>query len=266
MRALPQDNLAYPVLIILNTGSMGTGCVINAVEGNYLATAKHVLFDEKNNLKGNVAILKSYTPDLVATDFTKFTLDLNIVTSNSNIIAHTNHDVCLVRLLTKDDQGNSTHTPGVTLDNLSSRGVCGININTTVKMYQDVLISNDVFIFGYPASIGLRNSPQFNSEIPLLRKGIVAGKNDQNSTIILDCPVYQGNSGGPVIEVEHMPGGISYKLIGLVSQFVPVEDHWKNLSFGIVNTQWSNSGYSVVVPVDFINDLINQLNATTTTP
>lgn len=266
MRALPQDNLAYPVLIVLNTGSMGTGCIINSDEGNYLATAKHIFFDEKNNLKGDSAILKSYTPDLVAADFTQFTLDLGVVTNNSNIIAHAKHDVSLVRLTTKDKQNEISHTKGVSIDRVSSRGICGISISTSIKLYNDALISNDVFIFGYPASIGLKTSPQFNSEIPLLRKGIVAGKNDSNMTIILDCPVYQGNSGGPVIEVELMPGGISYKFIGIVSQFVPVEDHWKNLSFGIINTQWSNSGYSVVVPVDFIIELINQFNGNKTNP
>lgn len=260
MRALPQDNLAYPVLITLNTGSMGTGCILNSDNGNYLVTAKHVLFNDQNNLNGATATLKSYTPDLIDTDYTKFTVDLNQVLHDSNLVLHATHDVCLIRLTTIENT-TTTHVTGVEINNTSSRGVCGVRMNHTTKVFSDVLISNDVFIFGYPASIGLRNSPQFNSEMPLLRKGIVAGKNNSNSTIILDCPVYQGNSGGPVIEVEHMGNSISYKLIGIVAQFVPVEEKWQNLSFGIVNTQWSNSGYSIVIPVDFINDLMTQINS-----
>jgi len=258
MRALPQNNLSYPVLIELNTGSIGTGCILNCTEGNYLATAKHVFFDEKNNIKGTIASLRSYAPDLIDTDYTKFTLDLNIISQNSNIKYHAIQDVCLIRLTVIDDSKNVTHTPGTVVNKISSKGLCGININSSIKLFNDVLISNDIFIFGYPASIGLRHSPQFNTSMPLLRKGIVAGKNNTNLTIIIDCPVYQGNSGGPVIEVEKILGGISYKLIGLIAEFVPAEEHWKNLSFGIINTQWSNSGYSIVVPVNFVNELLNQ--------
>ena len=257
MRSLPQDNLAYPILITLDSGGQGTGCIINCQEGNYLATAKHVIADNQNALKGAVATLKSYTPDLIETDFTQLTLNLDVISTNSKIKFHPVHDVCLIQLMDNNESGMNPSI-GVTVDQISSFGVCGINIDKTVKLFSEVLISNDVFIFGYPSSIGLKSSPQFNSDMPLLRKGIVAGKNSSNSTIILDCPVYPGNSGGPVIEVEVTPGGINFKLLGLVVQFVPVVEQWKSLLYNTVNSQLTNSGYSIVVPVDFVKEVINQ--------
>lgn len=44
IRALPDDNLAYPVLITLKN-STGSGFYVNTNTGMYLVTAKHVLFD-----------------------------------------------------------------------------------------------------------------------------------------------------------------------------------------------------------------------------
>jgi hypothetical protein len=80
----------------------------------------------------------------------------------------------------------------------------------------------------------------------LLRKGIIAGKNDVLKAIILDCPIFYGNSGGLVIEVETMSlGNINYKAIGLITNFIPYNKIWLQ-----------NSGYSIVVPMDFVEELI----------
>lgn len=259
MQQLPKNNLAYPVLITVSTDSMGTGCYIVDDGIIYLSTAKHVLFDENNDLRGTTATLKSYTEDLNENDYTQIDLDLNLLLRNTNILFHNMYDVCVIKLLTISATGNeSDAVEGVLITNESSQGIVGIDINKTSKVYSEVLISNNIFIFGYPVSIGLQNLPQINYSMPLLRKGIVAGKNDSNKTIILDCPIYQGNSGGPVIELEDEGNQIIYRLIGLVSQFIPVEDRWENKSFGLTNIQWSNSGYSVAMPVDFIKDLLPQ--------
>lgn len=257
MRALPKDNLAYPILIRLDTGSMGTGCMINCPDCIFLATAKHVLFDQSGKRLGGSANLRSYTPDLQENDCTQITIDLSQVEADSNLKVHAAQDVCLIKIF-KRNGGNWQPLSGVNVDQISSVGICGINIDQTAKLYADVMESNDIYIFGYPVSIGLKSSPQFNSILPLLRKGIVAGRNDHNKTIIIDCPVYKGNSGGPVIEVEmDFPRGISYKLIGLVIQFIPVEEKWYSLLYQTTNTQISNSGYSVVVPVDFVREVID---------
>lgn len=58
-RAIPDDNLAYPVLINLtdctsNVGSIqATGFFLNAPSATYLVTARHVLFNEAVRLAPN---------------------------------------------------------------------------------------------------------------------------------------------------------------------------------------------------------------------
>jgi len=63
-RAIPADNLAYPVLVSLDNGSSGSGFFLNTGSRTYLVTASHVLFDETSgNLRGKQATLLSYSKD-----------------------------------------------------------------------------------------------------------------------------------------------------------------------------------------------------------
>ncbi len=126
-----------------------------------------------------------------------------------------------------------------------------------IEKYENVQIGDDVFVLGYPTSIGLQRSPQFDPERPLLRKGAIAGKNVAKKTIIIDCPVYYGNSGGPVIVQYSESFSTYYKLIGVVSEFVPYEEDWVNTKNGLTNISITNSGYSVVVPIESILYLFN---------
>jgi hypothetical protein len=48
-RAIPDDNLGYPVLITLPGVGTGSGFYINATKYTYLVTAKHVLFNPQSN-------------------------------------------------------------------------------------------------------------------------------------------------------------------------------------------------------------------------
>lgn len=93
--------------------------------------------------------------------------------------------------------------------------------------------------------------PQIDPGRPLLRKGIVAGQNLDKRSIILDCPAYFGNSGGPVIEIDEVSiAERQYKMIGVVDQYVPYAEGGK--TFAIM----ANSGYSVVTPMDFVLELV----------
>jgi hypothetical protein len=128
--------------------------------------------------------------------------------------------------------------------------------DTNLKKFNDVLISNEVFILGYPSSLSFNNDPQIEYKRPLLRKGIVAGKNLIKETIILDCPVYFGNSGGIVIQVDEIGNGVrKFNIIGVVSQYIPFVERLKSLQLGYENVSFENSGYSVAVPTDTILEL-----------
>lgn len=259
MRNIPDDNLAYPVLLKFDTGSSGSSFTLRNDDKIFLITAKHVLFDEKNNLRGKTIELISPTKDLDDESVTKCLVDLQKVT----ILSHETSDVAAIELAFAkkgDQQGKHyiEYHQGISIHEKGKSGTVSVNAKSSTKLLKDVLISNDVFVYGYPTSLGLKNSPQFDYHKPLLRKGIVANVYKDLGTIILDCPVYYGNSGGPVVEVELNGIASSHKIIGVVSQFIPFVEEWLNTKSGLIqHKELTNSGYSVAVAMDKVFELIN---------
>jgi hypothetical protein len=276
-RAIPDDNLAYPVLITLKNGSTGSGFYLNNSSATYLVTAKHVLFDPRTHeLISTGAELLSYPRDLADTGRFLFDVNLTTLQAQGSTKAHQSEDIVVVKLFTlaenkpdpvtnnnNTNPANATPTfkltavPGVVTKESAKSGVVGVNANSdVVGLFDSVLIGNEAMVFGYPSSLGLQQSPQFDSHRPLLRKGIVAGKYPQGHSIIIDCPVYPGNSGGPVLQVTAIDIlRKHYSVIGLASQFVPFVETWSNVQLGSYTTIL-NSGYSVVTPMDGVLDLI----------
>jgi len=112
-------------------------------------------------------------------------------------------------------------------------------------------------MFGYPTSLTGLIREIFDPSEPLLRKGIVAGINLGKRTIIIDCPAYFGNSGGPVIQIEHPAlNQTRFRIIGLVSGFVPFQEEWENKTMGYSHLIKSNSGYTVVEPIEIALELV----------
>ena len=111
---------------------------------------------------------------------------------------------------------------------------------------------------GGAGTLGIKDIPQIDPLRPLLRFGIIAGTNPSNKTIILDCPAYPGNSGGPVVEVEQVNiSTYDLRIIGVVSQFVPFAETWVNVTHKYQNLTISNSGYAIAVSMDPVLELIN---------
>jgi hypothetical protein len=79
-------------------------------------------------------------------------------------------------------------------------------------------------------------------------------------TLILDCPSYPGNSGGPVIRYVSDGLHYEYSLVGMVIQFIPYEEVWVNRENKLVNREWSNSGYSVAISADDILEVVATMN------
>jgi hypothetical protein len=260
-RAVPDDNLAYPVLVTLKGGVQGSGFFLNLQAGQFLVTARHVLFKEgTDDLLSPEAEILSYAKDPNDKGKNIFQLDLAALKQTGNIKRHTTHDVAVVRIGvpiqgTNPDSLNTV--AGVVIREMTVSGVLGV-AESAIKRFADVLTANKVFIFGFPTSIGLKASPQIDYLRPLLRAGVMAGTNEQARTIILDCPVYKGNSGGPVLEVEEERLGAKFRIIGVVSQFVPVAETWLNMTHGYSNMNISNSGYAIAIPMDFVLDITSQ--------
>jgi V8-like Glu-specific endopeptidase len=260
VRAIPDDNLAYPVLITLKNGSQGSGFFLNASKATFLVTARHVLFKQKtDDLLDSDAEILSYARDPKDTGKNEFVLDLKALKQNGEIRRHADHDVAVIRIGIRDESAQRTlnATKGVSMRQMAKTGILGV-AESTIKCFSDVLTANQVFIFGYPTSLGLKTIAQIDHLRPLLRGGIVAGTNNQTKTLIIDCPAYGGNSGGPVLEIEQEDRGRRMWIIGVVSQFVPAVENWVNVPHGYANTNVYNSGYTVSTPMDFVMELVAQ--------
>jgi hypothetical protein len=121
-------------------------------------------------------------------------------------------------------------------------------------MFHDVTVSNDLFLFGYPTS--LASNAQLDRSTPLLRRGIVAGKTE-DQRLVIDCPVYFGNSGGLVMDVNECPNGRTYRGIGIATEMVPfTEELWSKQFKKQVGVRYENSGYAIVEPMDRILELL----------
>jgi V8-like Glu-specific endopeptidase len=257
MQDIPGDNLSYPALIVFDTGSSGSSFFLKYNGKNYLITAKHVLFNADGELRGDSMSVTSQPRD--ESDDSKNIFSVNL--SEARIFSHLSEDVAAIEwgVLEKTNVKNQhmvNHCRGVNVKQKTLSGTVSVPKIYT-KLLDEVLIANSVFLSGYPNSLGLQQSPQFDYEKPLLRKGIIANKNPKMSTLILDCPVYYGNSGGPVVQVEDVGHQIEYRVIGVVSQFIPFVEVWENKQNGLKNETASNSGYSVAVSMDKVFELID---------
>ena len=262
VRAIPDDNLAYPVLIMLRTGSTGSGFFLNTTTNVYLVTARHVLMDgQAASLQCPVAELVSYSGDPDDRTANRMLLDLGLLLSNKCVNVHKTCDVMAIKLFSSITNGvpcpsgQMATMPGVAVVQASSNGVVGVKLGA-VKRYDDVLVANEVYLFGNPSSLGIQEQPQLDPLRPLLRKGIVAALNDKSHSIVLDCPAYPGSSGGPVLEAEGGQAGRQMRVIGVVCQFVPSAEVWVNASNGFANRNLSNSGYSIATPMDPVLELM----------
>jgi hypothetical protein len=261
-RAIPDDNLGYPVLITTPSGNTGSGALVNTSGALFFVTAKHVLFDKGGKLREQAAQLLSYSKDPANREPNIEVLDLAMLDKAGLISAHPGHDVAVIKLadvVTQESadpagkQYSITLRPGVQI--VKSAGLVTAG-NDVIKRFEKVLVGNEVVLYGYPISLALEKNHQLEPLRPLLRKGIVAGQNFQNKSIVLDCPVYPGNSGGPVFQVEQTsPFQKSVSMIGIVAEYVPFEDQGR--SFALTN----NSGYSIATPMDFAIELIEAMQA-----
>jgi hypothetical protein len=250
-RALPDDNLAYPVLVTIGN-SKGSGFYLSTAMAMYLVTATHVLFDPfTGRLIDTTFSLLSYSRDLSDQTSNIVVVDTKQLPPDS-FVRHQSQDVTVVRLfqIPHDHPQEVGALPGVTIRSLAKAGFLSVPL-ANIKTYDKVLIGNDVVLLGYPTSLGLQAMPQLDSNRPLLRKGIVAGENPRTHSIILDCPAYFGNSGGPVIEVDQESLIMKrYNIIGVVDQYIPYLDAGKMFAMT------ANSGYSIAVPMDYVLELV----------
>ncbi len=258
--AIPEDNLLYPVIIALDSGGTGSGFYLNTKKATYLVTAKHVLYKkegEKESLSGKTAVLQSYDRD---SNIQVLRINLEKLVQNNTILCHPTEDLVIIKVLGADvkDQGRVKFLEGVITD--GNVKITGVPLEG-IKRLQDVHVGNDVYIFGYPTSL---QNPALGIDFtkPLLKKGLIAGKDLKSKKIILDASLYFGTSGGLVLQfgynTEH-PLAREYRAVGIVLMTVPFINEFKSKQYGYSNLEFENSGYSLALPMDFLLDLIKDV-------
>lgn len=248
--------LPLPVHVEFPGISSGSGFYIQHSNRLAFATARHVLFQKNGELVSTNLSLTSPSVFPTNSGFVKCSANLAILLPNKNVRGHLTHDVALVFLAELQSDGKITEKQGVTFTTKDGMQPLAAS-SAAIKRLNDVQIGCDVYIYGFPVSIGLRNSPRFDYSKPLVRRGLIAGTYKEQGTIIVDSSVYFGNSGGPVVQIA--PNGItswSVGIIGIVSELIPFVEVWENKAYKFSNHTLSNSGYSVVEPMDFVLELL----------
>jgi hypothetical protein len=253
---LPTGYFSLPVLITLSDGSTGSGFFLDASNHIFLATARHVFFNEKGQLKATNATLLSNQDNPTNHGRCEIQVDLAALQTAGEIRPSATHDVAVVRFGVSHNDLSYNLYNCVKLITNSGPSLNAIP-TSFLSRFSEVNLGEEVIVFGYPGSVGLQQSPKFDYSKPLLRKGIISGLYDQTHTIIIDSSVYFGNSGGPVVQVEHVdPFRKRYNVIGVVSEMIPFVDVLKSERFGYSNINVANSGYAVIEPVDFILEIL----------
>jgi hypothetical protein len=266
---IPHDNLAYAVLLSINEGkSLGSGFRMKVSGLNYLVSAKHVLYDRRDQLYGTTLIVTGHSPDRSATSPFILQVDLD----KAKILTSSKFDIAAIligRNKALDGHDHTTPLKKLQVDLKRPTALVGESYVTSLQkgsgtavsvdveatgMLNSVSLASDVYLLGYPTSLGMQQNEYYDFSKPLVRKGIVAGIDEAKSTFVIDCPSYPGNSGGPV--VEHCSDG-HFRVTGVVSKYIPYETKWHSNRGDVVNTDISNSGYTVCVSIDAVLSLFS---------
>lgn len=240
--------------------SVGTGFyAFDTTTGNiFLITAAHVLVDpQTSSLYSAVALITSYRLNSLTDSKDSFYVDLQAAHSAKLFKFNSKSDVAVI-LIGHSKNGAITY-PSFFKRISKDRANLNLHDLASGRKMNSLSTMDDVYMAGYPVS--LQYNRVFDSTRPLIRHGIVSGVDFKTKWIITDAPGYHGNSGGPVVvrELINEPGGIKayYRLIGVASMIIPLEEKWFSMLYGHQNTTVYNSGYSVIAPIDAVLDQIS---------
>lgn len=243
--------ISSTVNISFENGKGASGFLYSNSVKIYLVTAKHVLFEYDELARKNTLIYDEcdLTYFLIDSDrnlskINKY-LDLDYQDIFGKVFASENSDIAIIELGERKDSliFISHQKKSFTSDKRPSQFIYSKD-----EVLNDSLITigNQVFVFGYPRSVGLISRIQYDESKPLVRQGIIASRNENYKTLIIDALTFTGNSGGPVIQQFNYGG---FGLIGLVSETIP---YTPDGGFG------ENSGFTVVEPINKIIKLIEE--------
>tara|TARA_R110000744_G_scaffold311116_3_gene418705 strand:- start:9 stop:881 length:873 start_codon:yes stop_codon:yes gene_type:complete len=215
----------------------------------YLVTARHVLGDLDSNGKliFNNSLLKVTRSSNLKSESNAFEV-INLESSRDGglLVYHKEEDIAILNIASI--KNGITYSP-LALDKLSffkfKVDLIPAYSKDIILLFKDIPIAAPVYISGYPKTIGLAESPQFDNNKPLVRSGIISGFYPKNQTIILDFPAYGGFSGSPV----YLKYKEKLKLIGMLTERIPYKEN------GDID-DLDNSGFSVALSSDIILSML----------
>lgn len=231
------NNFSFATFISINNGDFfGSGFRLVTEKNTYIITAKHVIFNQDKLLNEIWVKSRNYFGEIFEA------YDIVIDLTENNVKTFGNSDIAVIIL----NEEFGLHVNSI-----------GHNISFTelvdLKKFEDIKISENIFLIGFPSSL-ITNDDFYENDRPLLRYGIVAGKNMNNNTFIIDSIAYYGVSGGPIVQVDAEK---KISVIGIVSRYVPFITEWKNkYELSLIRQDFYNSGYAVCEGLDEIINFI----------
>ncbi|MEM7161575.1 MAG: serine protease [Bacteroidota bacterium] len=265
-KTFSQDLISLAVLVVMPKKGFGSGVFIMYDKKVFFATARHVLFNMrkiKNSLnfspKTKKIKIQYYAIDNDFNDPSEIEIDLQELFKIQKIKLHGKNDVAVMQI--GELKGKKMELLGpvkLTLGYLNMN----LAMESMIRYFDEIETGAETFVIGYPKALGMKHRAQYNFNHPLVRKGIVAGKNNRHKTVVIDCPVYGGNSGGPVFLTEKVivqeKTKLSFEskkyLIGLVTEYIPYLNKTNKSA-----EHMDNADFGVIVPFDQAMELIKSI-------
>jgi hypothetical protein len=248
--AAVMQGLPYSSVRILAGTESGTGFLLFNQEAIYLVTARHVLANSDGSTRSPQISVRSYLGNGVDVVQHSIEIELARLLREGFATFDSTRDLAAV-LLSVRAGDNYYNLEGVTrLDNDSPHGVKAIAIDEAVP-FDSVIVTAPVYVAGYPVALTTNPIRRLDVNVPLVRTGVVAGKDYNQGILVVDVPAYGGVSGSPVMAIVADDDRNRVKLYGVITEFVPFIQVWENTTLdGLRQVEVANSGLSIVEPAD----------------
>lgn len=251
---------AASVNLITNFGTSSGFFLQDTVKKNiYLVTAFHCIYNSTAKIVTDSIEILGYRENVDNDIAFRYVISLHNCLDQGGYSFDVVNDVAIIKFAKIIDRGthNGIEYPSYVKKLSNETQILSWPLFLSVSI-NEVITGSDLFIVGFPRSLSV--DKDFDLNRPLLRKGIIAGKDLTNKRIIGDLAVYFGNSGGMalVIHYNKVKDIFELKLAGLVSKYVPFIDVLTDSTGTIRSTDYKNSGYSVIIPFDFIHKALKK--------
>lgn len=245
-------------VIIQSKIGMGSGFFLQDTSTMYLylATASHVIINNTPKPSMPDTIFITGYRSNVDTDSTySFKVAIADCLNSGNLQIDQKNDILLIRFAKLANMGTlkTVQYPPFVTKLTKGTWIESWPTHLTVTI-EEIIPGSDLFIIGFPQSLGLQGN--FDMNRPLMRKGIVAGKDLKLNRIIGDGAVYFGNSGGIAVALHYDDSNFDLRLAGLVSEYIPFDESLFDKRGIQRSLDYRNSGYSVIIPTNSILTLI----------